>query len=199
MPESVTELFVNAAVNEVPLVRPTPDQIDELAEYWFAAAKTLVEAKKAFDAIDNVGIAMVEHFGVVPAKAENSRRLEGKFTIFTVTVGNTTTIDEERVIAVRDALRANQFEPIFYNLFKERTRHEMVKDAALAILAAGMPKRLTETVQRLFSRCFSTTKKAPSLRVNRLVEKPAKQPRKRKAAGTQAGAALPVAAAKAAE
>jgi hypothetical protein len=162
--------------------RPTPEEIDALAEQWFAAAQALAEAKKAFDAIDDVGIAMVEYFGTVPPKAENSRRLDGKFTVLTVTVGNATSIDEERVIAVRDALRANQFEPIFHNLFKERTRHEMVKDAALAILAAGMPKRLTETVQKLFSRCFSTVKKAPSLKVKRLVEKPAKTKRQRPAA-----------------
>ncbi len=163
------------------LVRPTAEQLDALAERYFAADKAFEDAKKAFDLVEREAINLVQAFGIVPAKAENSRRLDGQFTFLTVTVGNTTTIDEARVEALHEALIANKFEQVFPNLFKERTRHESVKDAALAILAAGMPKRLTETVQRLFSRCFSTTKKAPSLKVKRIVEKPAKKPRKSKA------------------
>jgi hypothetical protein len=162
-------------------VRPTPDQVDELAEKYFAADKAFKDAKKALDVIETEAIKLVQSFGVVPPKAENSRRLDGKFTFLTVTAGNTTNIDESRVQDLKEALETNNFDAVFWNLFKQRTRHEQVKGAALAILAAGMPKRLTEKVQKLFSRCFSTTKKAPSLKVKRIVEKPAKKSRKAKA------------------
>jgi hypothetical protein len=188
---------IEAPVPAVP-VRPTVEQIDELAEKYFAADKAFKDAKKALGEIEDAAVALVQFFGIVPAKAENSRRLDGKFTFLTVTVSNTTTVDEARVLALHEALVVNKFGQIFDNLFIERTRHEQVKDAALAILSAGMPKRLTETVQRLFSRCFSTTKKAPSLKVKRIVEKPAKKSRSKKAPAPAASSvALPDSAQKA--
>jgi hypothetical protein len=148
-----------------PVARPTPEQIDQLADRYNEALKQLDAAEAAFAAVEKEAIDLVQLHGIVPPRAENSRRLEGKLTEFTVTVGNTITIDETRVDDLKEALKANGFEAVFSNLFIERVRHELVKDAKLAILAAGMPKRLTNKIQALFGRCFDANKKKPVLKV----------------------------------
>jgi hypothetical protein len=161
--------------------RPTPEQIDELAAKYFLVGAACDEADTTFSVIESEAMELVKRWGVVPPNAENSRRLEGRLSEFTVTIGNTITIDEARVQDVKAALEANGYGHIFANLFQQRLRHELVKDADTAILAAGMNKRLTEKVQALFGRCFEAKKKSPSLKVKQIVVKPAKKARKPKA------------------
>lgn len=174
---SITEISTNGATL---LVAPTPEQIDELAERHIAADKACEDAKKALAKVKAEGIALVAMFGSVPPKTEASRCLEGRFHTLTVTEGTTTTIKEPNVLRLRAVLAANKFGPIFDNLFRPRTRWEMVKGGYAAILTAAMPKRLTETVERVYARCFSSEKKAPSLTVKKVVEKPAKKTRAKK-------------------
>jgi hypothetical protein len=162
-------------------VRPTPEQIDELASKYNLLVAACNEADFTFSVVEAEAMELVKLFGVVPPNAENSRRLEGRLSELTVTIGNTITIDEARVQDVKAALEANGFGHIFPTLFAPRTRHELVKDADVAILAAGMNKRLTEKIQAMFGRCFEAKKKSPSLKVKQIVVKPAKKQRKAKA------------------
>ncbi len=178
----MSEITVSNVTEMIPAVpvAPTQEQIDELAKQYFLALEVCTKAETCFKSIEKKCIEQVQTWGIVPAKAENSRRLDGQYNTLTVTVGNTTSIDDARVQHLKNALTANKFGAIFDNLFKERTRHEAVKGAAIAILAAGMPKRLTEKISTLYARCFSTEKKAPSLKVKQIVEKPEKKPRGKK-------------------
>jgi hypothetical protein len=174
---------MSALINtpEVQPTRPSPEEIDVLVAGYLKAKVALELAHKQFTEIEEQCIKLVSNYGVVPPKAENSRRLEGKTTELTVTTGNTITIDEARVQDLKAALGANGFQALFPILFQERIRHELTKGADLAIVAAGMPKRLTEKVQALFGRCFDAKKKKPSLKVKELVapgEKKIKRVRK---------------------
>jgi hypothetical protein len=173
------------AVLPAPGARPTPEQIDELAAKYNLARLVCEDTDACFSVIEAEAMELVKLFGVVPPNAENSRRLEGKLSEFTVTIGNT--IDEARVQDVKAALEANGYGHIFPNLFAPRIRHELVKDADAAILAAGLNKRLTEKIQGLFGRCFEAKKKSPSLKVKQIVVKPAKKQRAPKAPKAQKG------------
>jgi hypothetical protein len=165
-------------ITELTGERPTPDQIDELAVRYAKALADVAAADVIFDKIESEAIALVQKHGVVPPNAEASRRLEGRISEFTVTTGNSVTIDEARVQDLKGALDANGFIAIFPNLFQERTRHELVKGADVAIVAAGMPKRLTEKVLAMFGRCFDAKKKSPSLKVKTIAVTKAKKAKK---------------------
>jgi hypothetical protein len=168
----------DVAVVPVPPVKPTPEQVDEMASKYNLCDAACLQAEKVFDVVEGECIELVKLFGVVPPNAENSRRLEGRLSELTVTIGNTIHIDEARVQDMKAALEANGYGHIFLNLFAPRIRHELVKDADTAILAAAMNKRLTEKIQALFGRCFEAKKKAPSLKVKQIVVKPVKKQRK---------------------
>jgi hypothetical protein len=164
------------------VIPPTPEQIDELAAKRELALAAASESDIVLGTIETELIALVQMFGTVPAHAENSRELAGRYWELMVTIGNTVNIDPARVQDVKEALEANGFGQVFANLFAPRIRYELVKDADKAILAAGMNKRLTEKVQALFGRCFEAKKKSPALKVKKIVEKPAKKSRAKKEA-----------------
>jgi hypothetical protein len=176
----VTVMSAQEATPTPAPIRPTPEQVDEQATKYNLALTVCDKADTVFDVIEAECMEMVKLFGVVPPNAENSRRLEGRLSELTVTIGNTITIDEARVQDVKAALEANGYAQIFPNLFAPRVRHELVKDADKAILASGMNKRLTGKIQALFGRCFEAKKKSPSLKVKQIVVKPVKKSRSKK-------------------
>lgn len=158
--------------------RPTGAEIDALADRYTAAKKAAADADAAFEKVEKEAIDIVTRFGVVPPKAESSRRLEGILSELTMTTGNTVTIDETRVQDLKAALVANKYEVIFPNLFQERVRHELMKGADEAIIAAGLTKRTTEKLQALFGRCFDAKKKKPSLKVKKITVQKVKRSKK---------------------
>lgn len=169
-----------------PPARPTAEQIDQIAATLHALGILAAEADGNFAEAEKNAVDLVLAFGTVPAHAENSRVLSGTYNELMVIIGNRITIDESRVQDLKAALEANSFGHLFPYLFLPRVRHELVKDADKAILAAGMPKRLTEKVQALYGRCFDAQKKSPSLKVKTIVEKPAKKKREPKAPKAEA-------------
>jgi hypothetical protein len=145
--------------------RPTPEQVDALAERH-KAAKAEAQLKQAeFESIEQEAVAMVTQYGIVPPFAEKSRRLNGKLAELTVTRSDTLTINDERVITLKEALEANGHGGFFARLFSLRSKYEVVEGAEAALKAESLPKRLAEKVLNLWGRCISVKPKKPSLKV----------------------------------
>lgn len=162
--------------NEVFDERPTPEQIDEKALQHRAAKQRCAEADAAFKAIEIDCAAMVKKWGVVPPNAEKSRRLTGHLSELTVTKSDTITIDDERVIDLRDALNTVGRLDFFKRLFAEQTKWELVDGAKTALKSEALPKRLAEKVLNMFGRCFQPKTKKPRLTVE--IADPAKPVKK---------------------
>jgi hypothetical protein len=160
---------------------PTPEAVDQLADSWFAAKAHCAVTDATLDAIVAQAIELVTHFGIVCAGAENSRELRGRLSELMIIIGNQITVEEDRVQDFKEMLEVNGFGAIFANVFRARIRHEIIGDPEKAILAAGMPKRVTDKALQMFGRCVTAKKKAPVLKVKRIVEKPAKKSRSKKA------------------
>jgi hypothetical protein len=164
-------------------LRPTPEQLDELARLYLEAKLVALTAAEAFKDVENKAIALVKEWGAVPAHAEKSRRLAGKLSEFTVTKADTLTIVDERVDALKEALEANGFGAFFGKLFAERRKWEVVEGAEAALKAESLPKRLAEKVLNLWGRCITVKPKKPSLKV--VIADPARPAKRAKKEGAK--------------
>jgi len=160
--------------------RPTPAEIDDIAQRYQAARADLADSKAVFESIETEMVAMVTEYGIVVPRAEKSRRLVGIRAELTVTKSDTLTIDDSRVDDLKAALEANGFGDFFKRLFAERKKWEVVEGAESALKAEALPKRLAEKVLNLWGRCISVKPKKPSLKVVILdPAAPAKRSRKK--------------------
>lgn len=167
----------------VPEQRPTPEQIDELAALYLLAKANLKSQSEIVAAREAEAIDMVTRFGIVVPRAEKSRRLAGRLSEFTVTKADTLTINDERVVTLKEALEANGFGVYFERLFTLRSKYEVVEGAETALKSESLPKRLAEKVLNLWGRCISVKAKKPSLKV--VLADPAKPAKKAKKGGSQ--------------
>jgi hypothetical protein len=167
--------------DQIDAMRPTPEQLDEIARRYLAAKLAVLTAGETFKAIEDEAIALVGEWGTVPANAEKSRRLAGKLSEFTVTKADTLTVIDERVDTLKEALEANGYGAFFPRLFAERRKWEVVEGAEAALKAESLPKRLAEKVLNLWGRCISVKPKKPSLKV--VIADPAKPAKRAKKEG----------------
>jgi len=151
--------------------RPTPKQIDEIVEHFEQVRDEAELCDERYSEAKDAMIALVQRFGIVPKGAESSLRLEGVVTILTVTTGNTITVREDAVHALKGAMHANERKHLFASMFRERAKFELMKDAELHLRLAKLPKRLVDKFTKLYARCFDVKKKSPSLKVERLSDK----------------------------
>jgi hypothetical protein len=162
--------------------RPSPAQVDEIVSHFEQLRDESELADERYDECRDALIALVHRFGIVPVGAEQSLRLQGQLTIITVTIGNTTTIQEDAVTDLKVAMVANGKQDLFNQMFGVRTKHELLKDAAIALRTASLPKRLAKLFTDLYGRCTDVKKKSPSLKIERLdLNKAAKKSKKAKA------------------
>lgn len=171
---------INTAVEAV---RPTPEAIDELAKKYERAKSMAACAREDLTAIEAECVEMVTNFGIVPAHAEKSRRLNGRLAELTVTKGDTLTINDERVETLKDALEVNGRADFFPKLFTLRSKYEVVEGAESALKQESLGKRLSERVLNLWGRCISVKAKKPSLKV--VIIDPAKPARRAKKGGAE--------------
>jgi hypothetical protein len=163
--------------------RPTPATIDILVAEYETAEACLDAAQKTFDAHQVKLLNLVQAYGAVPAGAEKSRRLEGQRTVLTVTTGSSLTLKQDAVVTLRDALNVNGQGALFFVLFREEKKFELLKGAETELRTANLPQRLADRVMRMFAGCFDIKVKSPSLKVKRLADNPpAKKSRARKQA-----------------
>jgi hypothetical protein len=172
--ESIDQVLVDGQP-----VRPTPEQIDELAREYEAAKLHIAEEKENLSQVEERCILLVQAWGTVPAHAEKSRRLAGKLSEMLVTRADTLTVVDERVGTLKEALEANGYGEYFKKLFTLRSKYEVVEGAETALKSESLPKRLSEKVLNLWGRCITVRGKKPSLKVT-LIDpaKPAKKAKK---------------------
>jgi len=159
--------------------RPTPTQIDEIVDHFHNIRDEWELADERYEECKDSVIALVQRFGIVPAGAEQSLRLEGRVNILTVTTGNTSTVKEEAVVDLKSAMRVHKKLPLFEMMFAERTKYELRKDASVHLRTATLSKRLVKLFTDLYARCTDVKKKSPSLKIERIdAAKPKKAARK---------------------
>ena len=170
----------NAIAHQMP-TRPTPDEIDAMAQRLQEARTAKALATNAFESLEDEAVRMVTQFGIVPPNAEKSRRLSGRLAELTVTKSDTITIDDERVIDLRDALDTVGRLDFFKRLFTVHSKYEIVEGAESVLKSESLPKRLAEKVLNMFGRCINVKAKKASLKVVIAdPAKPAKKPRAKK-------------------
>jgi len=167
--------------DQIDALRPTAEQLDELARRYLAAKLAASTAAEAFKAVEHEAIALVKEWGFIPVHAEKSHRLLGKLSDFTLTKADTLTIIDERVELLKDALFVNGYGAFFAKLFSERKKWEVVEGAEAALKAESLPKRLAERVMNLWGRCITVKPKKPSLKVS--IADPAKPAKRAKKGG----------------
>ena len=173
----------NAIAHQMP-PRPTLDEIDALADRLHAAKNAKILAANAFESLEDEAVRMVTTFGIVPPNAEKSRRLAGRLAELTVTKSDTITIDDARVIDLRDALATVGRNDFFKRLFTIHSKFEIVEGAesghsSPSCCRSAWPRR-SSTCSAAASRSSS---KKPSLKV--VIADPAK-PKKSRAKKGQA-------------
>lgn len=144
---------------------PTPREIDALVECFEHVRDEAEVADENFENAKLELIDLVKQFGSVPPKAESSVRLEGALTFATVTTGSTMTLKDGDVAILKGAMEANEHAAIFEQMFSERTKYQLQKNAARTLKAAKLSKRLSDKYTKLFALCFDVKKKSPSLTV----------------------------------
>lgn len=167
--------------DQVDATQPSPEFVDNLAKRYLAAKVMCAEAQATLGEVEKEATALVQEWGIVVPKAEQSRRLSGKLAVLTVTKSNTLTVLDDRVDTLRDALFVNGYGAFFTKLFAERKKWEVVEGAEAALKAESLPKRLAEKVMNLWGRCIDVKAKKPSLKVQ--IADPAKPAKRAKKAG----------------
>lgn len=158
-------------------LRPTLEEIDDMVTVF---EQLRDEAELADDAYENAKLRLIDlvmDWGDVPAKAEHSRRLIGRLTTSTVTLGNTIEIKENSVEDLSKAMFSNGYGVLFTEMFATKpVKWQLLKNAEVALRTAKLPKRLVKIFTALYARCFDVRQKSPSLKVARI--KPAKAVKK---------------------
>ena len=157
-------------------LRPSPQQIDELAMRYETAKLNVAYERDALALIEDEAVRLVQLWGIVPPHAEKSRRLLGQHAEFTVTKSDVLTINDDRVETLKEALEANGHGDYFNKLFCLRSKYEVVEGAETALKSESLPKRLSEKVLNLWGRCITVKAKKPSLKVT--IADPAKPAKK---------------------
>lgn len=180
---SISTLNVDNAIAHQMQPRPTLEEIDALADRLQEARNAKIQASSAFESLEDEAVRIVTTFGIVPPNAEKSRRLNGRLAKLTVTKADTITIDDARVIDLRDALGTVGRNDFFKRLFTIHSKFEIVEGAESVLKSESLPKRLAEKVLNMFGRCIQVKPKKPSLKV--VIADPAKPAKKTKKAGTK--------------
>lgn len=170
----ITKLQQFAAAGE-PL---TIDQIDECILEFESAQRLFAAAKETFDQAKQQLTTIVQAHGSTPDGAEQSKRIIGRRNKATVTVGNSTSVNEEGVHELLGYLTKQERPEVFDKLFVAETKFKLLDSARNVLAAIKLPKTVHERVLSLFGRCIDVKPKAPALKVDVIVpEKPARKAR----------------------
>jgi hypothetical protein len=160
-------------------LRPSLEEIDDMVTVF---EQLRDDAEIADELYENAKLRLIDlvlEWGDVPAKAEQSRRLIGRLTVSTVTIGNTVEIKKSAVEELQQAMAANRRGQLFTQMFATKpVKWQLLKNAGVALHTAKLPKRLIEKFTTLYARCFDVRKNSPSLKVTRIKVEAAKAAKK---------------------
>ncbi|ABF42386.1 hypothetical protein Acid345_3385 [Candidatus Koribacter versatilis Ellin345] len=141
-------------------------RIDAICQAYVEAQAVADKAQAFADDAKAVLLNIVEQHGFVPKNAEQSRRLEGKEYVATITSGRTISIDEDHVTQLQLLLSKAGKPRLFNDLFSRTTKHTLKKNAAELIRAAKISGWRGGRALELFAMCFRVASKTPSLNVD---------------------------------
>jgi hypothetical protein len=155
---------------------PTPAEFDTLLEEYETLEAACAAADELLTNARKRVIFTVQSFGARPAGAEKSRRLEGLRLAAMVTVGDTSTLKQNAVAQLKDAMIANKHRGLFDTMFESVTEYRRLKDAEQHFRAASMSQRLYSRLLQMYAACSEVKAKSPALKVERLAAKVARKP-----------------------
>jgi hypothetical protein len=142
-------------------------QIDDLC-YRFDKAKLGVEsAQQIFSGVKGELLAAIQAQGYAPANADKTTRLEGTIYIADATTASTVEIDEPAVGELQSELSRLRKPRVFPQLFEQKTKHTLKKDAAgtLKLAIGALKDDVQARLLGIFARCFNVNSKAPAVSV----------------------------------
>ena len=164
------------------VIPPTPEEIDGVIANYEVALKMTQDADRLLAGMKERLIFLVDHFGAVPAHAEQSKRISGRHHEATITFSTSYTVIEQGVTDLHDYLKQHALEKIFPRFFVAQIKHKLVDGARDVLRTMEMPKRVSERIAALVGLAIDVKTAAPSLKVKTVQpEKPARKPRGGKA------------------
>lgn len=168
---------------ETPNLPPSPQTIDEAIEAYNFALSLAKAADKAVDDEKAKLMFLVEHFGSVPAHAEQSKRLIGQHNEATITYSTSLTVNEAGVEALRQFLVKEKLdESMFPRFFAPTVKHKMVDGARDVLKGMSLSNRVREKISSLFGLSIEVRTSAPSLKVKTVQPEKPVRTKKAKAA-----------------
>ena len=161
---------------------PSPQTIDEAIEAYNFALSLAKAADKAVDDEKAKLMFLVEHFGSVPAHAEQSKRLIGVHTEATITWSTSFVVNEPGVEQLRDYLFGQNLGGLFGRFFAPVTKHKMVDGARDVLKTLTLSNRVRERIASLVGLAIDVRTSAPSLKVKTVQPEKPVRTKKAKAA-----------------
>jgi hypothetical protein len=148
---------------ETAIIKPETQTLiqrfDDLAREIVAIEAGIAAEKKIVDAKYDELQKLVEKHGTMPENATKSLRIDGTTHFATVSFPVKTTIDEKRVLKVRDVLKQLGEPRIFGKLFITETSY------ILSPRFTEIVSKLPDQVKRLAKRVIVTEPKNPSIKL----------------------------------
>jgi hypothetical protein len=149
---------MTATAQLVPTAKLSPKSLDELC-----ARREQIQGE--LDEIATILKDQVDQFGYTPARAEKSKRLEGKQFEITLCSSEGTEIRDTAVEAIERVTPLD----LFSKLFRKVTSYKLQPGASM-VLAGTLPQGAPSNLRKLFAQAVLIKPKAPSLRVKRIGE-----------------------------
>lgn len=156
-------------LRSVEAARLKPSTIDQAAKEFIALNIQAVSLGTQIDEAKAKLLQMVEQHGVVPSKAEKSKRVVGDLYRVTATYGTSTSVDaqgaERLMLAMIEAgMDKKLAQELFASLFVFSPKYALA-GSALKVIAGKLPKGAPRNLRHLFGQAVSVTPKSPSLKV----------------------------------
>lgn len=149
--------------------------LDDLAKQYLAARQRKELADDELKSLRDRLLPLVQEHGIVPEKAEKSRRIESAFYELTASFGESVKIDDElaeQFVVTCQQSDASEVRSFAERVFAWRVKYSLAAGAHQA-MSAKLPAGAPRTLRSLFAKAVSVEKTSPSLTVKLRKQAPA--------------------------
>lgn len=129
-----------------------------------AACLRLEELEAGVQAIRAELLEQVLQYGIIPPRAEKSKRLCGELYQLTVSTSTSVELKEAAILAIREVCQLDLFERLFRS--DVITRWRLVEGATM-LLAGVLPEGAPRNLRVMFNRALTVKENAPRLKIER--------------------------------
>lgn len=146
-----------------------PETIDAAAQRYLALQIEQDNLDKRISAAYEELMKLVKNHGVIPAKAEKSRRIQGEIYRVTATSGTSTSVDQFEAAYLRSELAKHGApgDKFFRKLFGVEKRFVLTKNAIKA-MTDKLPQGIPGSIRMLFSKALVVKHKAATIKVQEI-------------------------------